>query len=505
MKQDEFQFFTSPGRISQELKDLKTKSAFFWKKKGERKILSLFKYVYENVPAYKKFLRDNKIKNIAVRTLKDFSVLPITTKANYLRSYNYIDLFPRNRFFNSTTYSATSGSTGEPFFFPRGIEHDAEYEYMAELFLKDQFEIDKKSTLGIMGFALGIWIGGVFTFKNFSKIAEKGYSFSIIPVGTDKERFLTSIKKFGHLYDQILLMGYPPFIKDVLDSGPENGISWGDYNIKILTAAEGFSENFRMYIARKAKLKNPLADIINLYGTVELGTMAHETAFANAIRNIASKDKKIFKRIFPDASNIPTLAQFYPHIVWFEGVDGEVIASGYGSSIPLLRYKFNDLGGVIDFDDMMVRLKECGIDIFKEMKSMHIKKDILHLPFVYLYARSDFSVSLYGIIIYPEYLRDMVHEFITGRFTIRTNYDKKQDQFLELNVELQKGVRESKKLNKEIQESALNLLLKYSTEYHHLYNSSLAYRERLLPRIVLWPYGNHIYFSRRGKQLWVQK
>lgn len=508
MKSKKFKFFEFPKNINKEITNLKIKKASYWIKKGEKKVLELFRYVCENVPTYNKFLRDNKFNFAKVKTIKDFKKLPIVTKENYLRKYNYVDLFPKNSFFSPKTYSATSGSTGESFFFPREAQQDFQYEYIAELFLKNQFEIDKKNTLGVMGFALGIWIGGIFTYKNFNKISEKGHNFSLVPVGTDKDKFLSVVKKFGHLYDQVILMGYPPFIKDVLDSGSDYGIRWESYNIRILTAAEGFSDNFRMYIAKKAGLKNYFSDIINMYGTVELGTMANETALANLIRHLAWKNKQLFKSLFPRATNTPTLAQFYPHIIWFEESMGEILASGYGSSIPLLRYKFNDLGGVVNFDDMIFRLKQFGIDIFKEMKERGLKNNIFRLPFVYLYARSDFSVVFRGANIYPEEIRNALDreelsKWVTGKFTMIRGEDRRMNQLLEINVELKRGVRENKNISDMLVDIIIEVLKGSNSEYNYLYG--IEGRERLTPQVILWQYQHPKYFKPMGKQKWIKE
>lgn len=501
-----FIFFKPKNSVEKELDELKKKPAAYWEGKGQRKIFDLFKFTYENVPAYKKFLKEQGVKGSDVKSAKDFNLLPGVSKKDYLRKYTYESLFPKNTFYSATTFSATSGSTGEPFYFPRGEQQDLEYQYMAEIFLKDQFDIGKKKTLGIMGFALGIWIGGIFTYKTLNRIAENGYNFTLIPTGTNKDQFLGSLKKFGHLYDQVILMGYPPFIKDVIDSAPEYGINWGDYSIKILTAAEGYSEKFREYIAEKAKIKNFFKDIVNMYGTVELGTMAHETQFANLIRNLAYKDEKLFKCLFPNATNIPTLAQYYPHLHYFEEKDGELLVSGYGSLIPLIRYKTSDLGGVIPFETMLAKLKSCGVDIKKEMKIHKISSKVLKLPFVYLYTRSDFAVVFRGANIYPEEIRnaldsDVLNEFVTGKTTIIRKEDENLNQILEINVELRKDVSSNNILEKKISDSIINELVDTNSEYNYLYTADA---EKMKPKIVVWPYGHDKYFGLKGKQAWMK-
>lgn len=504
--------FKIPVDICRAIKDLHTHPASYWERKGEKMALDLFRWTSCAVPAYQAFLKKRNINARKILTLKDFKTLPFTSKDTYLRRANYLDLFPNRDIASASTISATSGSTGEPFYFPRNGVHDEMYQYEAEIFLREQFEIDKKSTLVVLGFGLGIWIGGIFTYKILERISAKGYRLTVVPAGTSKEQFLKAVKKFAGFYDQIILAGYPPFIKDVLDEGGEYGIKWRDYEIKILTAAEGYSEKFREHIAEKAGVKNMFRDIVNIYGTVELGTMAHETALGNLIRHLAVKNIKLFKILFPKAANIPTLCQYYPYLHYFEEVDiegrREIIASGYGTHTPLIRYRFKDLGGVIPFRAMLEKLSICGVDLKKEMKHHDIDSNLVKkLPFVYIWARSDFAVVFRGANIYPEEIRCALddHTFekhITGRFTMIRKEDKKLNQILEINIELKRKIMATEKLEKKILSKIMNHLRENNSEYDNEYKSDSV---KALPVLVFWPYHHPLYFTRTGKQPWIKK
>lgn len=511
-QKDIFYPFKPSADINQAIRDLRSHPAAYWEKKGEKMALDLFHWVCATAPAYQTFLKKYKVNPKNIRTIADFKTLPISSKNEYLCSANYIDLFPNRDLASATTISATSGSSGEPFYFPRSGIHDGMYQYEAEIFLKEQFGIDSKKTLCILGFGLGIWIGGIFTYKALERISSKGYPLTIIPIGTNKEQFLAAIKKFGRFYDQIILMGYPPFVKDVLDEGAGYGIKWKDYEIKIFAAAEGFSEKFREYLAKKAGLKNMLSDIVNIYGTAELGTMAHETALANLIRHLASKNKKLFKTVFPEASNLPTLCQYYPQLVFFEEIKingkSEVLGTGYGTRIPLIRYRFKDLGGVIPYETMLEKLTAAGIDLKQEMKSYCLNSALMRpLPFVYVYARSDFSVVFRGANIYPEEIRHALDDrelfrFITGRFTMIRKENKALNQILEINVELKKGVRASHKISEAAKNKIISHLRENNSEYNDQYKSDAS---QTTPAIILYPHGYPRYFARTGKQPWVEK
>src|SRR5258708_2420056 len=241
----DFKHFTPPKSVKDSIQKLKTKKPKYWETNGEKTAVKLANYALKNVPAYKKFINDKNIKLTKIRNINDLKKLPLIDKKEYLQKYLFKDLFPKNGIDLVTTISSTSGSTGEPFYLPRGEEQDGQYEYVAEVFLTNQFEIDKNRTLGIIGFGLGIWIGGIFTYKNLNKISQKGYRLALAPIGTNKEIFLKSFVKMADLFDQVILMGYPPFIKSVIDEGINRKIDWRKYNLKIFVATEGFSEKFR--------------------------------------------------------------------------------------------------------------------------------------------------------------------------------------------------------------------------------------------------------------------
>ncbi len=502
-----FRFFSPPSDMQSVFRELGDKPASFWEARGDEIALRLFEYAAGTTPAYQEFLKSKHINASEIRAIADFKTLPLTDKASYLRAHEYIDLFPNRDVSEITTISATSGSTGEPFYFPRGEEQDWQSEYVGEIFLRNQFEIQDKNNLVVVCFGMGIWIGGILTYKYFNRLAQKGYHVSVAPVGTNIELCLKTIKHFGHLYDQVILVGYPPFVKDVIDEGPASRVDWEKYRMKILTAAEGYTEKFRSYIAQKAFLKNPLTDTVNIYGTVELGTMAHETPMSNLIRRRLAADEKLRRQILPNARELPTLVQYHPDIVYFEEVDGEVAASGLGSSMPLIRYRFSDRGGVIPFDTMIAKLKERGVDIVAEAQAAGIADTIMRLPFVYVGERSDFALVVRGANIYAEEIiaalqHESLEQFITGKFTMLKKENEQMNEYFEVNVELKKGVAPDQSIAQNILTVLVDSLRVGNSEFNDQYQSV---PDIITPTVVLWPYQDPLYFKTGIKQKWAKK
>src|SRR3989344_5253736 len=168
---------------------LNTKQEAYWIKRGENRALELFRLMSKRVPAYKDFLKKNKINPDLVRNIKDFSKVNPIDKNNYLRFYPLESMcWDGNLKGKRWTIATNSGSTGEPFYFPREAEQDRQYALLAELYLRNNFEIHKKTTLYLDCFAMGAWIGGLFTYEAIRIVAERGkYPLTIYTPGIFKD------------------------------------------------------------------------------------------------------------------------------------------------------------------------------------------------------------------------------------------------------------------------------------------------------------------------------
>jgi phenylacetate-CoA ligase len=509
------------------------KKSDFWKKEQEKNITELFQSCAKNVSAYRDFLKKNGIsaaKIAGIKTYKDFqAAIPFMSKSNYLRVYPWENLcMPNTLTADPLVLTSTSGSTGSPFYFPRNGSVDMHSSVYHEMFLHNSGIIkkngngnqknhgnesqkkDNQSTLIVICFGMGVWIGGTITYQAFHFIADRGNPLTIITPGINKKEIYDALKSVGPKYDRIVLCAYPPFMKDIVDEAEENGIYWCDFNVDMVFAAESFSETFRDYLIKKVGMDDPYRSTASVYGSSDLGTMAMETPIAILIRRLVLKKtaiaERLYKKIFCEAGRLPTLAQYIPSFVSFETSGKNIYISG-NNAMPLIRYEIGDNGGMHYFADVEKIFAEEGIDLRAEARKAGIEDTIAELPFVYIYERTDLSTKLYGAIIYPEYIKhglqhESLEDYITGKFTMFTKHDMKQNEYLEINIELKKGVTESDQLKKKAVECIHAALIKYSAE--HANNFSIL-KDRVKPQTIFWPHEHPIHFQQGVKQKWVKK
>ncbi len=489
------------------LKAIKEKNSAYWEQVRKRRALDLFHRAAKEVPAYKDFLKKARIQPNKIKNFADFQkVLPVN-KDNYLRSYPLEKLcLPNTLSTESLVLTSTSGSTGTPFYFPRNGKLDIQSSIYHQFFLENTHLDKSKPTLVLICFGMGVWIGGVITYEAFKTISERGMPLTILTPGVNKREIFEAMKNIAPKYGQVILCGYPPFMKDVIDEGKTHGVDWHKFDLRIIFAAEAFSEKFRDYILRKTGIKNPYRDTMNIYGSADLGTMAEETPLSILVRRLALKRPRLYRKIFREANRLPTLAQFHPDFINFECVGKNIYCTG-DNVLPLVRYEIGDNGGVMDFHQVEQIFSEEGMDLRDEAKKINIEDTISELPFVYVYERSDFSTKLFGAIVFPEYIKagltdSKLEKYITGKFTMFTKHDRKQDEYLEVNIELKFNHTATKKLSKDVSLAIVESLLERSTEYKYLVG---LLGDRVRPHVIFWPHEHPTHFQTGIKQKWVKK
>src|SRR5690349_3362521 len=80
---------------------------------------ALFHNVAATVPAYRVFLAEHGVDPSAIQTVEDFRAVPVTTKQNYQSRYPLADLCRDGELASCDFIAVSSGSTGQPTFWPR--------------------------------------------------------------------------------------------------------------------------------------------------------------------------------------------------------------------------------------------------------------------------------------------------------------------------------------------------------------------------------------------------
>jgi phenylacetate-CoA ligase len=455
------------------------------------KAIELFHTTAREVPAYRAFLAEHGVDPARIRTREAFEHLPLLTKAGYLEKYPLASRCRQGELFTSDTIAMSSGSTGEPTFWPRSMADELPIATRFEQVFRDSFESDEKRTLAVVCFPLGTWVGGMFTAACCRHLAAKGYPIFTVTPGNVKPEILKVVSALAPQFEQTVLLGYPPFLKDVIDAGPAAGIRWSDHRIKLVLAGEVFTEEWRTLMGERAGMGRTLLDSASLYGTADAGVLGNETPVSIAIRRFLAERPDDARAVFGEA-RLPTLVQFDPCVRYFEEHEGTLLFTGE-NGVPLVRYHISDRGGIIPFDEMIARVRALGCDPIRLAREAGARA-IRELPFVYVFGRSHFAISYFGANVFPEMIsvgleQPELARYVTGKFVMQVLADADQNLELTIAVELAPGVSGDSALEDRIAKAILKSLLKLDPEF-----AAYVPPERQRPRITLHDAGNPEYF-----------
>lgn len=452
----------------------------FWEKAGQKRALEIFRQAGRDVPAYKDFLKRNKIDPEKIRTLKDFGQVPATTKENYINVYPVEKRSWQGKL-KASLVATSSGTTGEPKFWPRGGYQEFEAAITHELLYNQFFKIGKLKTLAIIGFPMGVYVSGMATALPTWLVSQKYPNLTFASVGNNKTEALRVIKNLRGDYEQILLVGHPFFLKDVIETGKTQGIKWDKKILRLMFCSEGFSESWREYLLKEAGINSP-AGAINTYGSSELLLMAYETPLSIRLRSQMEKNPTLALALLGQ-TDVPNFFQYNPFLRFVEEQGKELLFTA-SSGLPLIRFNLHDSGKIIPYS---------------QVQKTHATTDAASwkLPFLALWGRSDHTIIFYAANIYPQNISAALShgkffKKITGKFSLRKDYKKNMDEFLEINLELRPKVLPTKKLANLVTRKILDTLKKVNMEYAFL---SVNLEKDLTPRIKFWPYQHSKYFK----------
>ncbi len=463
---------------------------------ANRKVLTLFKKAAEKVPAYKEFLRKNRINAENINNVKDFKkYVPFTTKENYILTFDLKDRCWEGALTKTHTFASSSGSTGKPIFWPRGTDQEIEGAKIHELLLNKVFDVYKRKTLFINSFGLGNWIAGMYTEMCLYLLRLRRIPFTLASPGYNQEETFKVVKDFSKYYDQTIIACHPPILKIMIENGKEEGIKWSKLKVKFLGAGEGFSENWRDYLISLVGQTDVLRTIVNIYGSADAGLIGFETPLSVSLHREISENHGLNELLF-NTVRTPFLYQFDPTIKYLEGSnEGEIVIS-MDAVEPLIRYNIHDKGGILSFSSFVNEVNNISKDFLTKLRKDKVDVKDWPFPFVYIFGRDQFMTSLYGVNIYPENIKAALEHkslqpYLTGRFTTEKAQDDNKNPYLLLRVELKKQTCENREIRYIVKNILVLTLRKLNSEYNQV---EQKYKEKMHPRIFLCAFQDPTHF-----------
>jgi phenylacetate-CoA ligase len=387
----------------------------------------------------------------------------------------------------------SSGTSGEPQFWPRGGYAEFEAALIHELAYRSLFSIQSKRTLLIIGFPMGVYVSGVATLLPSWLIAQRDYHLTVVTTGNNKSDMLRIAQHLRTPYQQVVLVGHPFFIKDVIETGATQGIDWSVTPVSMLYCSEGYNEAWRAHVSAAAQIPPNRIRAFNTYGSSETLLIGHETLASVALRTAMERDEATRTSI-AESAFVPNVFQYNPLLRYIES-SGSALTVTADNGVPLLKYDLHDGGRALTFAEGAEHISPAAA------------RSAWQLPFVTLNGRRDHTIIFYAANIYPEHIHLALNEpkflrHVTGKFAMRKDYLPNKDQFLELNIELRPDVKPTASFENAIAKRVVERLLEVNMEYRFLWSNL---DKDIRPRVILRPYQHDVYFRPGLKPRYITK
>ncbi|AEG18616.1 phenylacetate--CoA ligase family protein [Methanobacterium paludis] len=219
-----------------------------------KRLQSIVKKAYENVPYYKKHFDDAGIKPEDIKNLKDIEKVPYTTKNDLREAYPFgMFAVPRKEIIEVHT---SSGTTGKPTVsgYTRG-----DLEIWSECMARGLTMVgvtDDDIIQNTHGY--GLFTGGFGVHYGAQKIGA-----TVIPISTGQSKRQMEIM---HDFGTTVLIVTPSYGLYLAEEFADDGINMEELNLKAIGfGAEGWTQEMREKIEEKFK-----APAYNIYGLTEI-------------------------------------------------------------------------------------------------------------------------------------------------------------------------------------------------------------------------------------------
>ncbi len=398
---------------------------------GKMRAYNEFTKAKKNVPAYSDFLKDNNFDVLDIDGITNIlNKIPVIDKESYVKKYDInarcVDgIIPSK----GVLIDESSGSSGVPMNWVRGEKERKTNKRMMELSVN--FLLGKKPRFIINAFALGPWATGINVTMSFTS------SSVLKSLGPDIPKIINTLKMFG-TDREYLIMGYPPFLKMLVDN---NEINWKEYKITFIFGGEAMSEGMREYIIERG-IKN----VYGSYGASDLElNLAAENDFTINLRKLLIENKALAADILKYEGAAPMIFKFNPADFFMEtNSKGELLISicrpGYVS--PKIRYNIHDLGHVVRIPELKKVLHKHGLGL-EDIGTLDTD-----LPLLFHYGRADMAVAFFGCKITPSEVEQTIFKIewlskITRTFSLKTYEDEALNKKLLIQIELNKDLDSS--------------------------------------------------------------
>ena len=200
-----------------------------------------------------------------------------------------------------------------------------------------------------------------------------------------KRQILGVVRKLDKQMSQIIITGYPPFLKDLIDHANVHGIDFKKYHARGVVGGQAMSEALRDKLMESGFVK-----INSSYGASDCDiNIGVETSFEIKFRRILEATPGLARELYGSGKGLPMIFHYDPFNYHIESdADDRLIftCNRNDRSSPRIRYDLGDKGRVYAMSDIQALLLKYGIEDLKPS---------INFPLLFVWGR-DAAVTFRG-------------------------------------------------------------------------------------------------------------
>lgn len=360
-----------------------------------------------DVPAYRDYLGEHGTGRH--RRLSDF---PETGKDRYVARYTQTSRCWQGRLpERGVVVDESAGSSGRPFNWPRGAAELATVQHNVAGYVSLVFPMRRPFVVN--AYSMGAWATGTTTGAAMARIAV------VKNTGPDLDKVVDTMRHFGPGFDY-LVAAYPPFLKHLRDRLDADGFPWPAYRISATCGGEALTEALRSYLEER------FVRVRSGYGASDLTIgMGAETALTVWLRRRLQTDQALRAALLgPDEQRLPMIFQYNPLATYLEVNSRRELlctVNNVRALQPRLRYNVGDEALLLPYH-RLTQVLRADPDRWAGCRPA-LRAERMTLPLLFLFGRSDSTVSYLGANIYPQDVeyglyRDNPRSAAIGRFCL---------------------------------------------------------------------------------------
>ncbi len=276
--------------------------------------------------------------------------LPVTDKTTYLSRFPFSERVGGD-FANTFTIFSSSGSSGQPFYWPQLKDGHADSADKLRQFLETAFRIRERKTLAIVGLALGSWIGGDhFSWVLKSMAVRLPYPFAVFSPGNKHDEIIAMIESATPFVDQIILFVCPSAIGHLLLRARQNGRTLPLTKLRYIVIGEPFPESMRGQLHQEAGAPPTEPVMFSIYGSADTGVLGVESPASVALRQVCHVDP-VVRAGLGFETGTPHFFHLADPTAYIESLAGELCVTKW-QGVPLLRYNLHDRVELLRWSDV---------------------------------------------------------------------------------------------------------------------------------------------------------